>query len=683
MGYGAPRFRLSATAIAVMAICQSLGLPQANAQQATPHETPSEEVLQELRSNLNALTVSVSELDRKLVSGSRELRAQWADVAVFEKAVTWILKHNEFYRPEYAEQARKVLSAGAARAAQLQNGTADWQTQEGSTIRGYVSRVDGSIQPYALTLPAGVNPGDTKKWPLHLVLHGRANEMNEVNFIHRFEGRKPKEKIDWIQLDVYGRGSNAYRWAGETDVFEALDDVKHRFRIDEKRITLHGFSMGGAGAWHLGLHYPHLWSSVGPGAGFVDFYKYQKQMEKLPAWQHATLGIYDAVDYALNAANVPVCTYGGELDPQLAASTTMAEAAAALSVPVKVIVGPGMGHKFDPESQKQFMAFHLEKSAEGVPAPSQRKHIRFTTRTLKYNQCDWLTIEEVESVYQPSTVEAQLTEDGDVSIVTDNVTAFRISRDIASDALVNGSRLPCRLAADGLLPEVYYLRTGNGWEVLGYAESRAFAGNPDMHKRHGLQGPIDDAFMDAFVCVKGTGTPQNPAIDKWAAGVFDQFSAEFDQWMRGEVKVISDTALDEETIASHHLVLFGDPGSNAVLRKILAQLPIQWTADTIQVGDRKWDAKTHSISLIYPNPLNPKRYVVINSGHTIHDRDFKASNAWLFPRLGDIAVRSIAPPESASPAGPDGPASDTSTSVVWAANFNSAWLLDAEPSQEN
>src|SRR5690606_39603725 len=131
----------------------------------------------------------------------------------------------------------------------------------------------------------------------------------------------------WIQIDVFGRTNNAYRWSGETDVFEALNAVRRLFRIDDRRIVLRGFSMGGAGAWHLGLHYPSEWCSVGPGAGFVDFYDYQKVKEKLPPFQDKTLRIYDAIDYVQNAFNVPICTYGGEQDAQLVASTKMVEAA--------------------------------------------------------------------------------------------------------------------------------------------------------------------------------------------------------------------------------------------------------------------------------------------------------------------------------------------------------------------
>ena len=42
--------------------------------------------------------------------------------------------------------------------------------------------------------------------------------------------------------------------------------------------------------------------------------------------------------------------------------------------------------------------------------------------------------------------------------------------------------------------------------------------------------------------------------------------------------------------------------------------------------------------LIYPNPLNANRYVVLNSGHTFHAADYRGTNALLYPRLGDYAV---------------------------------------------
>jgi hypothetical protein len=36
--------------------------------------------------------------------------------------------------------------------------------------------------------------------------------------------------------------------------------------------------------------------------------------------------------------------------------------------------------------------------------------------------------------------------------------------------------------------------------------------------------------------------------------------------------------------------------------------------------------------------LNPKRYLVLNSGHTFGDEDFRGTNAWLYPRLAGYSV---------------------------------------------
>ncbi len=644
-------------------------------------QTPSEQKLAELQSGLRQLQSDVDELAKRPELQNRDGRARLADVAIFAKAVEWMLRHNEFPQKEYASQAAKAIELGRQRADQLRSESAPWELQTGVTVRGYFSRIDGSVQPYALTLPEGINPRSGERWPLHLKLHGRADKMNEVNFISRHEGKPLPKSQNWIQLDVYGRGNNAYRWAGETDVFEALADVRRRFRIDDNRVTLHGFSMGGAGAWHLGLHYPAMWSSVGPGAGFVDFYKYQNQTEQRPPWQHANLGIYDAIDYAMNAANVPVCTYGGENDAQLVASTSMVEAAKNLGVDIKLLVGPGMGHKFHPDSFKEFMAFHQEKSKTGRRRGRGRREIRFTTRTLKYNKCDWVTIHGVEEVYKPSTVEAKIQDDGDVSITPQNITVLSVARDVGNNVIIDGVKLPCYDAAEGLLPDVFYVRNGESWDVLDYKDSRNVTANTRMvigsglQKRHGLQGPIDDAFTDSFLCVVGSGQTTDTERQEWSDWTLQRFTSEYDKWMRAKLPVVVDTELTDEQMQGNNLILFGDADSNSVIRKVMPFLPVRWTKDEIKVGDKTFSTADHRVSLIYPNvltniqttgPLSDRlRYIVLNSGHTFHEADFKASNSWLFPRLGDIAVQKVTRRD-------DGTFEEE---VVWAANFKSNWRL--------
>ena len=103
-------------------------------------------------------------------------------------------------------------------------------------------------------------------------LHGRGATLTEVSFIagHDSDKALPAEQ-DFIQLEVFGRTNNAYRWAGEVDVFEAIDAVTKQYTIDPNRILLRGFSMGGAGTWHIGLHYPGHWAAIEAGADEASF----------------------------------------------------------------------------------------------------------------------------------------------------------------------------------------------------------------------------------------------------------------------------------------------------------------------------------------------------------------------------------------------------------------------------
>jgi hypothetical protein len=75
-----------------------------------------------------------------------------------------------------------------------------------------------------------------------------------------------------------------------------------------------------------------------------------------------------------------------------------------------------------------------------------------------------------------------------------------------------------------------------------------------------------------------------------------------------------------------------------LIGKINSKLPVRWSSSEIVAGDQRFPAADHTIALIYPNPLNTSRYVVLNSGHTFGEKEFRGTNALLFPRLGDWAV---------------------------------------------
>jgi S-formylglutathione hydrolase FrmB len=595
------------------------------------------------------------------LDGLPEVKKAKVDAAICFKALSWMLRHEEWVRKTAVRDALNIVKIGNERVRRLQEGQDAVPLKPGKHVLAYQSVVDGSLQPYAISLPEGWRSGESKKWPLHLVLHGRSNDMNEVSFFASHDGKPPVKDSTWIQLDVYGRGNNAYRWAGESDVFEALADVKKRFLVDDRRITLWGFSMGGAGSWHLGLQHPDLWSSVGPGAGFVDFYKYQKVDQPLPDVQNKMLRIYDSKDYALNMFDVPVIAYCGEVDPAVEQTLMMQDAARALKAPLAVLIGHKMGHKFDEMNLKTFMAFHTAHSEKGRPEFPGRRELKFVTYTLKFNKCDWLRIEEQIEPYERTEVISTFA-DGVLNVTTENVRALAVARGVADSIVLDGgAKTILADAAGGDLPDVYFVLEADGWKLLPYNESLTFADNVNGHKRHGLQGPIDDAFAQPFVLVRGSGTPWNSNVDRWAVGELERVSAEWDRWFRGQPRVVGDSTLDDKDLASRNLILFGDPGSNSVIAKILDKLPIQWTKESITIGKTKYAAGEHVPVLIFPNPLNPSRYVVLNSGPTVKADEYAKSNAWFFPRLGDAAVLKL---------------DATGATPVWSTIMNSDWEIE-------
>jgi hypothetical protein len=149
--------------------------------------------------------------------------------------------------------------------------------------------------------------------------------------------------------------------------------------------------------------------------------------------------------------------------------------------------------------------------------------------------------------------------------------------------------------------------------------------------------------------VRPTGTSAHEAFRKWSDQERERAVEHWRRHFRGEARVKDDTAVSDSDIAEHNLVLWGDPSSNAVLKRIADRLPISWNERRIQVGDRGYEAERYALVMIYPNPLNPDRYVVLNSGFTFRDYDY-LNNARQTPKLPDWAVIDLrTPPNSRWP----------------------------------
>jgi dienelactone hydrolase len=575
------------------------------------------------------------------------------EVEIYLKAAENIVRFEEWLHANSGKWALTTLDQGLERAKQAEGGKAVWRDAPGKwVLRAYRSHVDGSIQPYAVLLPHDYGKDPQKKWRLDVVLHGRDSSLTEAKFIATHNGVAPKDR-DYVQLEVYGRGNNAYRWAGETDVMEAITAFAGSFGhnatsnvfsgkepIDAGRVILRGFSMGGAGTWHIGLHHPGRFCVIGPGAGFTTTRGYVANLPaKLSDYQEKCLHIYDAMDYAENAFNVPVVAYSGEKDAQKAAADNIERLLKDFKEPVKFthLVAPGLDHQMPPEwQQKAEMEYRKYADKGRGPHPER---IRLVTYTPRYGSCDWLTIGELDLMYKKAVVDA--TRRGQTfEIRTENVRRLGLVRS------PDGFPDPPEINIDGQKVKLVEANTRANNLILAKEDGKWIDGrDPEVmarrlkeyRKYRHWQGPIDDAFMSRFLVVRPTG-------DGYPSAALNQFAAVWDRYFRGALPIAKPDEVDLKS--SHNLVLFGDPQSNPLIARILPTLPITWTKDKLVMNGVEYDPRAHIPVLIYPNKLSGYvNYVVINSGHTFKEADLKGTNALLYPRLGDWAVIKPTPTE--------------------------------------
>jgi pimeloyl-ACP methyl ester carboxylesterase len=442
-------------------------------------------------------------------------------------------------------------------------------------------------------------------------------------------------------VELFGRGNNAFHWPGEADIFEGIAAVKRSYKIDPDRVALRGFSMGGAGIWHTALHYPDQWASVEAGAGDNQSHRYPV-LDDLTSHQRAMCRIFDNMfEWMLNSYSTPFIGYVGEMDgsfrKHVAARQQLTREGfqfegESFTTGVRVVqapritffVAPNTPHATHPEFRKKMDAIHLENLKRGRQSPD---HIRFLTYTTRYNRSYWATLDGLEKHYERAEIDAKRSADRTTyDITTKNLTRLAL-RETGSAATLNIDGQT--LAVSGA-PEIVLEKSGRAWHLADASQK------PVLRKRHGLQGPIDDAFLEPFLIVRPTGTPWNSAAHKQALQILDRFDKQYQLAFRGHLRVKDDKDVTEADLQDYHVVLFGDPGSNRWIAKLNGKLPVGWTREAITLGSKSFRAAEALPAFIYPNPLNPARYVVINSGLTGEWADWAGD--FSTPQYGDFAL---------------------------------------------
>ncbi|MGB8358284.1 MAG: alpha/beta hydrolase-fold protein [Bacteroidales bacterium] len=480
-----------------------------------------------------------------------------------------------------------VAGAGSAMAQTLKPGPQDLS---------FFSKVDETDQPYAVYIPK--NFDETKSYPLVIFLHGAwsthrlglrrvfgKGNVQGTDFI--VPGHVPLENdleairywpelpdVDYIVAAPLARGTAGYQGIPEQDVYEMLDDLKGRFRIDEDRIYLTGLSMGGGGTTWLGLTRPDIWAAIAPVC---------------PAPPD------ECAELSGNASNLPVHLFIGDKDFLYKTAQEWKARYEATSPRFDYVEYPGIGHNSWEYAYKDGFIFEWFSQFKRDLFPQQ---VKFSSKWFKYNKAYWVKFDNL-TPGTLATIDVKFTGENTIEATTSGLDAFTLS--LEGHPQFNSSK-KVSVKVDGKsfsvksADAVSFMHTDGAWV------NRKFT--PGLtSKKQGAEGPLYAAVSSNHVYVYGTGG--NPSQEELAARRSQAALCADWSGMGGRImvfpRVIADREVRQSDYENSNLILFGTKETNSVIEKFADRLPMHL------------DAKAADFGLVYIFPLN-NNYVVVNSG---------------------------------------------------------------------
>lgn len=163
------------------------------------------------------------------------------------------------------------------------------QALPSGTLKWKVSRT--AELKYLYYLPKDYNPKSKERWPLMLFLHGSGERGKDVQRV-AIHGpmNLVKQGKDFPFIIIAPQCPDKQIWENES-LLKLLDYVIEKYPVDTNRVYLTGLSMGGYGAWKLGLTHPEKFAALVPicgGCNFIDVilgpYDHGDAFKSLPIW---------------------------------------------------------------------------------------------------------------------------------------------------------------------------------------------------------------------------------------------------------------------------------------------------------------------------------------------------------------------------------------------------------------
>ncbi|MCA8969935.1 MAG: prolyl oligopeptidase family serine peptidase [Planctomycetes bacterium] len=453
--------------------------------------------------------------------------------------------------------------------------------------RTFVSDIDGSVQYYAVqpSLAVDSDPNGAQPQALFLSLHGASVEA--TNQAASYARKTWGHVVCPTNRRPYGFD---WQFLGRLDALEVLGDAMARYEIDETAVYLTGHSMGGHGAWHVGVTMPDRFAAIGPSAGWCSFATYGRRSPRTDA-DPADLSELDRLllraanpsDTLLrknNYAGLGVYVLHGDADKTVPVreAREMRLALADMHRDLEWHEQKGADHWWDDTDEPgagcvdfapmfDFFARHRR------PRATEVREIDFTTvNPADASRHHWAEVLAQQVSLAPSRVRIRFDPHKRRFVgSTENVALLALDVPLTSKA---GSVMVRLDGGSGATSEVVVDAPASGRVILRYDGGTWKAGSLDPRRKNPRRaGPFQHVFRDRVCFVYGTKGDE--AQNSWARAKA-RFDAE-SLWYRGNgsVDVVSDTVFldpaNEQRFRDRNVVVYGNSRSNAAWARLLGE----------------------------------------------------------------------------------------------------------------
>jgi pimeloyl-ACP methyl ester carboxylesterase len=475
-----------------------------------------------------------------------------------------------------------------------------WAVRARGMVRlAYRDEIDDSPQFCRAYLPAGYDPA--KRWPMIVNLHGYNAENPPYVRWWSVDQRHDEwaDRFGVIVIYPMGRYNTGYRGIGDADVVRCIELAKEQFSVDEDRVYLTGYSMGGGGTWHVGTRHPDLFAAIGPYYGGWDYHTGMDEaaLQRLTPRERFQMERDSSFAQAEQLLTLPIWVLHGDADPLVNPdeSRYAVRMLERWGYDIRYREVPGGVHG-PIGGEEDLYRWFLSHRRDPYP-----KQVRVRSGDLKGASAYWVTVIQQEKPFAFIEVEAEVLSPNSIRLDTLNVLEVHLTPgplirqpvDRALAVIWNGElrRVP---------PDEH------GAIVLrarGYRPGK-------LVKRPALAGPISDVYNTPFAVVQGT-VSRDAMMRRLCGQQAETSLREWEAWQHWRPRFFLDREMKDVDVAKYSLILIGGPDDNLVTRRLIGRIPLKIGRDKVTVDGCSFPAADAMVRMVCPHPLNPERYVLV------------------------------------------------------------------------